>query len=268
MSFFVRRRISWVFIAWVAAGASLFFTSRGGVCEDAEPVTLKRYDPTTRTISALIHEDDPGLFILVRYQGGQWQKDVGVGDDVVSFSRLFLDRRMRCQFVFVDDWHWFGVCAVYPWQGDSRRDVAWKSLEYRTSPKLDVYFIGSSRESCRPILLRTQVLSVEFSRNWESAGLYSAVALEMAEWEPSARRAVHRAVEISPSQSNIHRMLSRLHGLESGWHSTAFETDALVTMSKEPAYLEEIPAEIQMRLSGEQLRGMEDFFDDKVLAIP
>jgi hypothetical protein len=268
MRFLVRRRISWVFIAWVAAGASLLITSRGEVCEDRVPPALKRYDPTIRTISALIHEDDPGVFILLQDQVGRWQKDVGVGDDVVSFGRLFLDRRMQCEFVFVDERHWFGFCAVYPWQGDSYRDIISKNFEYRHMIALDVYFIGASGYSCHPILLRKQVGTSDYSRNWANPRLSWAVVQEMARWAPSARRAVHLALEISPSRSRIHQLLSRSTGLPDGWRSSVFGIEELESMGSAPALIEAVPPEIQRNLSGEQLRGLEDFFDDKVLAIP
>jgi hypothetical protein len=225
-------------------------------------------EATTRTISALMHEDDPGVFILLRDQVGRWQKDVGVGDEVVSFGRLFLDRRMQCEFVFVDERHWFGFCAVYPWQGDSYRDIISKNIEYRHMIALDVYFIGASAHSCHPILLRKQVGRSDYSRNWANPRLTWAVVQEMARWAPSARRAVHLALEISPSRSRIHQLLSRSTGLPDGWRSSVFGIEELESMGSAPALIEAVPPEIQRNLSGEQLRGLEDFFDDKVLAIP
>lgn len=252
---------------WVAA-ISLILASGGALCGEVGSGPPEDYDPAKLVISALSHEDDAGLFILLRDQAGKWQKDVGVGDAVISFAKVFLDRRMRCEFLYLDERHWFGACTVYPWQGDSVRDILMKNSQYRQTIKLDQYFISASRESCEPILVRRQVGYADLSRHWVSPRLNWAVAQEIALWSPSARRAVRNALKISPSRSHVHQMLARLHGLSDGWRSTVFDSDALEALGKEETRLEEIPNEIRLYLSGEQLRGLDEFFDDQVLAIP
>jgi hypothetical protein len=219
---------------------------------------------------ALFDDDGTGAFLLTRSSATQHQLDIGIDDRQVSFARLFLDRRMTCEFAFVNERRWFGACAVYPLAGDTPIDIAMKNRVYGEQIRLNLYFLGSSQEPCRPLLVRKGAPYFDL-REWQIPRLHNAIAQELAAWDQPSRGALQTAIQGFPRHLLTGRKLARALSVLLGHESRSphfSEEEIRATFNVTRPGLEEIPAEIQMRLSGEQLRGLEDFFDDKVLAIP
>jgi len=209
---------------------------------------------------------ETGIFLLFRSSlsgADVVQADVGVGEDVVSFATLFLEKRAFCRFVYLADDKWFGVCDVFSVHFESLSEIVEIALEYAGTEVLsqDTFFLSSSGGECGPLLIKRAGKGFGPSQGERSPVFLLGVAREIGTWSVPERELLRNALDLAGGRgaNNLNWAVAGLLGKGTG--------ESAVTREE---FIEgvDIPEEILDLLGEGQAEGLEEFFDDVVRNLP